>query len=797
MKNSVKRCFAAITASFMVFSFAVAARVSAADAPEEVSLYSLQSEHEGYIEIPGDHYTEYQIDPAELGLDNGAAPTYRIISKSAAGYTGNDYNYSAITVSDTGLVTPGFYTWYWLPTGYGYSYPVEGYTKITTDPKTGTAVVRVTAGSEYRDIIFHHYSYGEVYAEEQIDNFLAENATPDMSIYEIAELGARFAASFDYAAGASYADDMIVRGGGDCWGSTDIIVKICERYDIKAWGRNGRKDAYAGSGHRNALVEDSANGVWYEVEAGYSGRPAPRYYEVRTRTSLFSYRMNSDRTTIEVYQYDEETSKLKTTKEISFPDQIDGHTVTSIGRNFISDSMYDCMNIERISIPKTITNIAASAFVDCNKLTDIYYEGTQEEWDQITIGTGNEIIQSATVHCNSVGMHESAQVLASTIALNDRIGVNYFLSLPEEFLNDEGAYAEVNGERCTICSPDSKGRYPVVYSVAAAEMRDDLVLSLHLSDGSVYPLLDKKGVNVTDTGFHYSVATYISDANSSGNANAALIELLKRMADFGKYAQIMFNHNPDLGSLSDISGDVADVTEADLSRYRSVVTQAFQPKITFTGATLALDSATRINFKFQLADGEDINDYSFYVDNNLLTAGSNGDSDLQYDASSGRYVVTIKNIAAAELQIPHSVLVKDSEGRVVAGTYEYSALSYVSMILTREQNNPGSVDSNLLNIAKATYLYNRAAMAYFNITEPQASAASVSVQAANAVVDDTSGDETVITEASVPDEEMIVPEETGEEVVSEEEDSSIETSDMLSEETEEYMSETIDLELVS
>ena len=180
-----------------------------------------------------------------------------------------------------------------------------------------------------------------------------------------------------------------------------------------------------------------------------------------------------------------------------------------------------------------------------------------------------------------------------------------------------------------------------------------------------------------------------------------------------------------------------------------------------------------------------------------LTAGSNGDSDLQYDASSGKYVVTIKNIAAAELQIPHSVLVKDSEGRVVAGTYEYSALSYVSMILTREQNNPGSVDSNLLNIAKATYLYNRAAMAYFNITEPQVSAASVSVQAANAVVDDTSGDETAITEASVPDEEMIVPEETGEEVVSEEEDSSIETSDMLSEETEEYMSQTIDLELVS
>lgn len=49
-----------------------------------------------------------------------------------------------------------------------------------------------------------------------------------------------------------------------------------------------------------------------------------------------------------------------------------------------------------------VTEICENAFVDCSKLTDVYYDGNEDEWNSLTIGNGNEYLLNANIHYNSI-----------------------------------------------------------------------------------------------------------------------------------------------------------------------------------------------------------------------------------------------------------------------------------------------------------------------------------------------------------------------------------------------------------
>lgn len=50
------------------------------------------------------------------------------------------------------------------------------------------------------------------------------------------------------------------------------------------------------------------------------------------------------------------------------------------------------------SIPTSVTSIEHDAFYNCDNLTDVYYDGTEKEWNAITIGAYNECLTNATIH---------------------------------------------------------------------------------------------------------------------------------------------------------------------------------------------------------------------------------------------------------------------------------------------------------------------------------------------------------------------------------------------------------------
>ena len=91
-------------------------------------------------------------------------------------------------------------------------------------------------------------------------------------------------------------------------------------------------------------------------------------------------------------------------KTVEIPAEIDGLPVTTIGNDAfwgctsltsvtIPDSVTEmgwgvfseCTSLESITIPDSVTKIGYSAFYQCTRLTDVYYTGTEEQWNAIAI----------------------------------------------------------------------------------------------------------------------------------------------------------------------------------------------------------------------------------------------------------------------------------------------------------------------------------------------------------------------------------------------------------------------------
>ena len=57
-----------------------------------------------------------------------------------------------------------------------------------------------------------------------------------------------------------------------------------------------------------------------------------------------------------------------------------------------------CAGLTSIEIPKSVTSIAGYAFDDCTNLADVYYNGNEKDWNNITINSGNELLLNAARH---------------------------------------------------------------------------------------------------------------------------------------------------------------------------------------------------------------------------------------------------------------------------------------------------------------------------------------------------------------------------------------------------------------
>lgn len=92
--------------------------------------------------------------------------------------------------------------------------------------------------------------------------------------------------------------------------------------------------------------------------------------------------------------------------EISLPS-----TLVSIG----AGAFEDAQSLTSITIPRNVIEIGEGAFSGCSELCDVYYEGTEAEWDQIAIGDYNSGLTAATLHFASSGEPEEITLPTPTL----------------------------------------------------------------------------------------------------------------------------------------------------------------------------------------------------------------------------------------------------------------------------------------------------------------------------------------------------------------------------------------------
>lgn len=57
-------------------------------------------------------------------------------------------------------------------------------------------------------------------------------------------------------------------------------------------------------------------------------------------------------------------------------------------------------SITSISLPISLTSIGAKAFYELYSLVDVYYEGSEDQWEKISFGSDNDSLFEATMHYN-------------------------------------------------------------------------------------------------------------------------------------------------------------------------------------------------------------------------------------------------------------------------------------------------------------------------------------------------------------------------------------------------------------
>ena len=65
-------------------------------------------------------------------------------------------------------------------------------------------------------------------------------------------------------------------------------------------------------------------------------------------------------------------------------------------------AFYDNVGLNNITIPSSLRTVGRNAFEYCYDVRDVWYQGTEEEWNAISFGDGNIIFDGAPIHYKSV-----------------------------------------------------------------------------------------------------------------------------------------------------------------------------------------------------------------------------------------------------------------------------------------------------------------------------------------------------------------------------------------------------------
>ena len=303
------------------------------------------------------------------------------------------------------------------------------------------------------------------------------------------------------------------------------------------------------------------------------------------------------------------------------------------------------------------------------------------------------------------------------LSLGGDIGLIYYLDITDKEAENNAVSFNwsymVDGEfkdksyTGELVKDEENGLYITACPVPAAEMIYGINASITINGNRFtdnYAVFRFADTIQTSEAFAKS---YIENENAKGNDGEKRLEqlrtLMKTMLDYGAWAQVQFNRNPDTLINSEFVTDdptspyyyVPEVVDASMINTGSsnMKSDLADYGLEYQGSTIVYLSKTSMRHYYKVTDQA-----KFDAVKDEITF--NGDK-CGYVTKNDMIYFELQDISAPDLDTLYTLKIGTSE-------YKYSVLDYVKTCLTSDDST-----ESLKNLSKATYRYNKAADIFF------------------------------------------------------------------------------------
>ena len=272
------------------------------------------------------------------------------------------------------------------------------------------------------------------------------------------------------------------------------------------------------------------------------------------------------------------------------------------------------------------------------------------------------------------------------ISVSSDIKIKYIVKFTEKALADtklrivfEMADGTTQTQKIEAAIDNGDGTYAFTCSVPIDKIDENIKAQIYYSN------------NLSGSYLDYSVKRYTDYIIANADRfSEATVNCIKALVNFSGYVQIYTGRAPEDAVNADLGMPLDDVNCNISDEFNAVKTEN-SSAVTIKSASLSVDTFSKLNIRFELAEGVNDNDYIFTVNGKTVTPTKTGTS----------YIISMNGISPDNFD---KMYMFKAESKVDASDYtsiEYSCLTYAKKVL--EISN----DPALTNAMKALFFYNQ------------------------------------------------------------------------------------------